>query len=179
MVFSLIKRRVSRNSFRYPAGKPPRTAILVDWFYLPKFRLGRNDQVRVFADVDEAARFKPEAIAATPELLLNLNRALFPNELRALISLTKNGDRLLTVSERDQLWRRFHVPIFEQIVGPRGELLAMECDAHDGLHVHTEGWRPDDAYHIDHSACACGLKQPRLFSPRIPERIVAVAAYAR
>jgi hypothetical protein len=30
------------------------------------------------------------------------------------------------------------VPVFEQILADDGSLLAMECEAHDGLHV--EGW---------------------------------------
>ena len=29
----------------------------------------------------------------------------------------------------------FRVPVFEQVIGKSGKLLAAECEAHDGLHV--------------------------------------------
>lgn len=152
----------------------------MDWFGPAKIRFGRQDPVRVFSRIEECARFEPEALAATREWLLNLDRSVFPTVSRALISLTRSEDRLLTAMERDLLWRRFHVPVFEQIIGMHGELLAAECEAHDGLHIQAEEWMPDnEAYCVDHSACACGSKQPRLSSPELIERVRAVAAYAR
>lgn len=45
---------------------------------------------------------------------------------------------LLRDAERDLLWRDFEVPIFEEVRGLDGELLAWECEAHSGWHVNAE-----------------------------------------
>jgi hypothetical protein len=80
---------------------------------------------------------------------------------RAVIVLARPGDALLTNAERDALWRRFGVPVFEQIIGVDGALIAEECEAHDGLHVDAAGpeWT---AYRMELSPCACGKTTPRL-----------------
>jgi phenylacetate-CoA ligase len=44
----------------------------------------------------------------------------------------------LTPADRDLLWARFGVPIYEQFRGLGKELLAAECDAHEGLHIREE-----------------------------------------
>jgi hypothetical protein len=41
----------------------------------------------------------------------------------------------LTQADRDVFWKAFRVPVFEQLLGLSGELLAEECEAHEGLHV--------------------------------------------
>jgi hypothetical protein len=76
------------------------------------------------------------------------------------------------------LWQAFRVPVFEQIIGRAGELLAAECDAHDGLHVlspklDVEGKR------IDVSPCACGRKTSRLMPAEVAELVRHAAAFAR
>jgi hypothetical protein len=53
----------------------------------------------------------------------------------AVLVLTGCGDRPLTDVARVVLWQCFGVPVYELLVGPRGLLLASECEAHDGLHV--------------------------------------------
>jgi hypothetical protein len=177
VVLSLKKRRIFRNSFRYPIGEQPRTAILVNWFHTRAFRFGREDSARVFTNAREAAHFAPEAVAATREQLLHMGHAELPSVTHALISLVRPGDRLLTTSERDQLWRTFEVPVFEQIIGERGELNAGECEAHDGLHIYSTDWTPDEEiYGVNRSACVCGLKLPRISSSEIAERVRAVVA---
>lgn len=45
---------------------------------------------------------------------------------------------LLREADRDSLWRAFELPVFEQMRGLDGELLAWECEAHTGLHLHAE-----------------------------------------
>jgi hypothetical protein len=84
---------------------------------------------------------------------------------------------LLSTAERAWLWRAFRVPIFEQIVEPDGELLASECEAHDGLHIEIPGlsW---NGYRIELSPCACGRKTPRLAPPTPAEQARSAAAYA-
>jgi hypothetical protein len=85
---------------------------------------------------------------------------------------------LLAPVDREALWRAFHVPVFEQIIGARGQLLAAECEAHDGVHIRMEGVTAP-GFALDESPCACGLKTSRLASVQPVERIRAVSAYAR
>ena len=61
----------------------------------------------------------------------------------------------MSVAERERLWRAFRVPVFEQIIAPDGELLAAECEAHDGLHIEISGL-PWDGYRLERAACGCG-----------------------
>ncbi len=119
MAFVLKRQRIFRNSFRYPVGDPPRTAVLADWFHSPRFRFDRKNPVRVFTNAREAAQFAPEALAATHEQLLSTNPATLPSLTRAVIALARPGERLLTAAERDRLWRAFRIPVFEQIIGER------------------------------------------------------------
>jgi hypothetical protein len=158
-----------KAAFRYPLGPAPRTAVLAPWF-----RSGAA--VRVFPNGwdSSTAIYSPAAIAGTPEQLLHLTDA---HPTHALIALERPGDALLTAAERDQLWRTFRVPVFEQIVGEDGAVLAAECEAHDGLHVEVE--RDWQGYSIEHACCACGVRTPRLSSPQPAERVRSAATYAR
>jgi hypothetical protein len=63
-------------------------------------------------------------LAATPQ----------PHEY-AVVAFTGIRDGALTQADRDLFWRAFRVPVFEQFRGLHGELLAEECEAHEGLHV--------------------------------------------
>lgn len=57
---------------------------------------------------------------------------------RALFIRIGVDEGLLSPIERDGLWQRYGVPIFEHLVGMDGELLAWECESHRGLHVMEE-----------------------------------------
>jgi hypothetical protein len=172
--------RIHRKSvFRYPMDPAPRTAVLAARFRQPRFR--PNYPVRVFPDgwSEEVSAFAPAAIAASREQLLDLASAERPPVLtHAIIALASPGDPILSMAERERLWRAFHVPVFEQIIGPDGELLAAECEAHDGLHIEIPGlsW---DGYRLEMSACGCGRKTPRLTPSQPAERARSAAAYAR
>jgi hypothetical protein len=69
---------------------------------------------------------------------------------------------------RDFLWRVFQVPVFEQFRGPSLELLAWECEAHDGLHANDKdvnfGGGNDP---VIQEACSCGVDG---FKWHAPER---------
>jgi hypothetical protein len=54
---------------------------------------------------------------------------------RALFIRIGVDEGLLSSIERDGLWQRHGVPMFEHLVGMDGELLAWECETHRGLHV--------------------------------------------
>ena len=95
-----------------------------------------------------------------------------------MIALTRPGEPRLTEARRECFWFAFRVPVFEQIIGERGELLAAECEAHDGLHI--ESMRaPLDKMTLEMSPCGCGRKTPRLVSADRAETLRRVAAYAR
>jgi len=123
--------------------------------------------------------FAPASIAASREELLGLAAAdLPPAFTHAVIAFASPGDPMLSTAERQRLWRAFRVPVFEQIIGPGGELLAAECEAHDGLHIEVPGlaW---DGYRVEVAPCACGRKTPRLTPAEPEERARAAAAFAR
>lgn len=157
----------------------PRTAVLAACFRQPKFR--PNSLVRIFPHgwSEEVSAFTPEAVAASPEQLMDLASAGKPPTVtRALIALEHPGDPMLSMEDRQRLWRVFRVPVFEQIVGARGELLAAECEAHDGLHIEAPGveW---PSYRMELAPCGCGRKSPRLTHCDVAERARSAAAYAR
>lgn len=172
--------RLRRKSvFRYPMDPAPRTAVLAACFRQPRLR--PNYPVRVFPQgwSEEVSAFAPAAIAAPREQLLKLAAADRPPELtHAAIALESPGDPMLSAVERERLWRAFRVPVFEQIIGPDGELLAAECEAHDGLHIEIPGL-PWNGYRLELAACGCGRKTPRLTPVQPAERVRSAAAYAR
>lgn len=115
--------------------------------------------------------FDPGAIAGTKKQLFELaGSPVRPELTHAVICLGRQSDPLLTEEERQRLWRVFEVPVFEQIIGPQGELLASECEAHDGLHIHVPEFtldieteeEPPRSFHIETKRCACGRRSPRL-----------------
>ncbi|HEY2843313.1 MAG TPA: hypothetical protein VGJ09_06670 [Bryobacteraceae bacterium] len=118
-------------------------------------------------------------MAATREHLLEMaGLDPLPEFTHAVIVLACPGDPLLPDSDRALLWRAFRVPVFEQIVGPRGALLAAECEAHNGLHVEAPGmsW---DGYRLELAPCGCGRKSPRLAPAEPAEPARSAMAYAR
>jgi hypothetical protein len=57
---------------------------------------------------------------------------------RALFIRIGFDEGLLSPIERDGLWHRHGVPMFEHLAGMDGQLLAWECEAHRGLHIVEE-----------------------------------------
>ena len=136
----------------HPMDPAPRTAILVPGFQETKF-------TRVFPNGwdREVARFKPQSIAATLEVL----RSLAGKELHlehAVVAFTHEDEGAVSSADRDLFWRAFGVPVFEQYLSADNRLLAMECESHSGLHVvyGCEGLR------FDREPCGCGNKLPRI-----------------
>lgn len=123
----------------YPLAATPRTAVLEGGY-------ASGPHLRVMATDWRTAltQYRPEAIAATLRQLRELAWLVQRREvrlsprLRALIALARPGDEVLSSRDRDSLWSAFRVPLFQQLIGFEGELLASECEAHDGLHVVAE-----------------------------------------
>ena len=72
---------------------------------------------------------------------------------RAVYVLTRDGE-FLSDGERDELWRRFQVPVYALMVR-HGRAVAWECEAQNGMHVASGGAAST-------CACACGRPGPVL-----------------
>jgi hypothetical protein len=166
-----------RESFVYPIPPAPRTAVLAPWF---RPALLASQAVQIFPQGwgNEAARFEPWAVAATLDQCRSLCEVLIPSLTRALVVLERPGEHRLTEADRNAMWRAFRVPIFEQIIGPSGQLLASECEAHDGLHVEARGLRLTEDM-VDTNPCPCGRQTARFGVERAAEAERRVAACAR
>lgn len=136
------------------------------------------------------------ALAAPLRLLRDLGRSAIAGERKPsrlehlLIVFTGLDEGVLTEADRDLFWRVFQVPIFEQLLGPDGSPSALECRAHDGLHIVDEHavWETRDGelfftsltdlaqpmpriatgFHgrIVNDPCACGQPGARLLEVR-------------
>jgi hypothetical protein len=155
-----LRRRASGALFIHPMNPMPRTAILAPGFQETKL-------VRVFPHGwnEEAAKFEPSSIAGPLEQLRRLTK-LDVRLRHALIIFTYGGEAGLSDDDRDIFWEAFGVPVFEQYLGRDNELLAVECDAHTGLHLVGDF----EKLNRGRKACACGSPNPRLRrSARIAE----------
>lgn len=155
-------RRPSKGAtFVHPLEPAPKTAILV-----PGFRPAKNVRVFPYGWTEEVKRFAPAVVAGTYAQLRALSR-LNLELTHAVVVLSWNVDGTLNSVDRDLLWRAFGLPVFEQVLGPRNELAAYECEAHDGLH-------PVNAAEVD-AVCGCGRALPLIARRRpvivMPERV--------
>jgi hypothetical protein len=153
----VLRQKSSLMAFMHPLDPAPKTAILT-----PGFRESRH--IRVFARGwnAEAHRFRPTAIAGTlAQLLLAAQSGLQLSH--AVIVLNYSALPGVPQHDREILWDSFGVPVFEQWLRPNNELLAAECEAHDGLHLVA----PNVDYPLEHQPCACGSGALRLASVEI------------
>jgi hypothetical protein len=121
----------------------------------------------------------PAALVLPLDLALSLadrkERGLFelPSLKTAIVVLTTIGETLLVNHHRDALWRAFGVPVFEQLRGSDGAVIARECEVHDGLHIVDS--TADLRGEIVTDPCACGAETPRLRRPAWAHAKSAVA----
>jgi hypothetical protein len=168
-----IQRQGQGAHFVHPMNPPPRTAILA-----PGFHSTRNMRVFPLGWDQRARRFHPQSVAAPPAELRRLADQGLHLE-SAVIVLTHPGEEELTAEDRDMFWCVFGVPVYEQYLDHKNRLLAMECDAHSGLHVLRGGeidqeWR--EHLRLEREACACGDRSPRVTRvPRIHELVELLA----
>ena len=161
----IVRLKRHQAIFLHPLDPAPRTAVLE-----PRFV--QSATIRVFPrgwSVD-ARRFRPTCIAGRMEVLRALARRNVDLQ-HAVIAFTDLKARL-TERDREFLWQAFGVPVFEQCLDKRNDLVAGECEAHAGLHL----WQPvaaDWLSQVDSSQCACGSQ-----APRVVERESAMVAIA-
>ena len=175
----------------WPLPPPARTAVLMDGFR-------ENRSVKVFGDEKRSGliRFDPEALAGpVPELrrlaeLVESRSIRISRPVHSVIAFSLLPQAFLSDEARDLFWRVFKVPAFSQILSPSREVLAWECEAHEGYHVagdsaifetdYSDGEpellvtslvdrrRPvlrmatGIAARLEHSTCPCGQTGPRL-----------------
>jgi hypothetical protein len=142
-----------RHQFRSPGGGNPKTALLHKCLKTkhPNRRFDPADP-----DLDaKLAAFAPTSLAAPYETILGLFRKIQVTH-SVVVFLS---DEPLSPEQRDQLWEMFAVPVFEQLRTPDGELMAAECEAHDGLHLVGENIPSG-------SACGCGSSTLRMRAAR-------------
>jgi hypothetical protein len=196
--------RLELQLFRSPLPSSARCALLEGGF-LPD----RN--VREFALADPAGllSFAPEVLVLPLGVALTLadqkERGLLriPNPSTAIVVLTSLGDSPLEDHHREVLWRAFRVPIFEQLRGWDGAIIARECEVHDGLHIeetaaifhlHEEELLATQLTSLAHlivrartgltgeietAHCECGAETPRLRHLESVKMNVSTAANGR
>ena len=130
---------IPRRRLFFPLPSIPKTA-LVSPGYWPR----RN--VRNFADPWQPAmsRWTPEAIHGPCDTLRGFAEGIahgytwIPPLRHSITVETGIIEGPLSEADRDFFWRAFGVPVYQQFMGFAGELLAFECEAHDGLHMVEE-----------------------------------------
>jgi len=132
-------------------------------------------------------RFEPDVLVAPTGHLVRLVRTAVEPPRRALIAIQSPGMNMIREADRELLWQRFKVPLYQQLRGFQGELLATECDAQVGFHANeatahwevrrqmllytsfvdlrhpvlrlASGWSGD----LETSRCGCGCLSLRIF----------------
>ncbi len=181
--------------------------------------LGRPGVLRKAFDSDKPPRVRvaspqpfqsplPGAVTqeGRPDLLvlpLHAALALTPgtaSSASALVVITSVADAPMADHHRDHLWNTLGLPVFEQLTGWDGTVIARECEAHDGLHVAqgvaiaeirdgeflltqlsveepVMGARTGLAAGLNTSLCACGRDTPRLqHLTALPVKVMRAAA---
>lgn len=167
----ILKRWTKRPVLAYPIPPAPKTAVLLNGFR-------QTANIRVFENgwTEAAATFAPAAIAATLAQLRALPSTA--SVRNALIALVRPNDPPLSEEDREHLWRAFRVPVFEQRIDDSCNLLAAECEAHDGLHLESE-LSPREGELLESTPCGCGRTTPRLIPAGRQANLRKIAAYAR
>lgn len=83
-----------------------------------------------------------------------------------IVVFTGNAHGTLTDADRDNVWQRWGIPVFEFRLSASGRVIAEECDAHEGLHLREGVDRGEfaGAEWIERR-CGCGLDSPRVIQP--------------
>ncbi len=194
--------RSTPQAFRSPFEHTTKTAIL-----MPGFE--QTSTVKMFAQnwTQGLKRLGASALAAPVSVLREMAATIElgqqeVHELRHFVVSFTGGDLgELSEEDREQFWRAFQVPVFEQRVGFDGRVVASECEAHEGLHIMAERAAFEEtaasellmtsltdlryptlrvgtrmARSIEHECCGCGNASPRLVAAR--PRLTALAAAA-
>jgi hypothetical protein len=153
---------VEQQRFYFPLPVPARIALLE-----ANFQTGPNIRQFAVSDLPWLRVWAPNALVLPLDLALffadQKHRGLFdlPSLETAIVVLTSVDDSPLADHHRDLLWGAFGVPVFEQLRGSHGAVIASECEVHDGLHF-EDGELLSLSGEIVNEPCACGSERPRL-----------------
>jgi len=133
------RRHATSQPFRSPLEHLPRTAILMQGFE-------QSSGVRVIARnwSNGLKHFAATALAGPVAALREIATAIESGLAEApplkhfVVPFTLAPEGALSAHDRDRFWRVFRVPVFEQRLGFDGQVIAYECEAHDGLHILPE-----------------------------------------
>jgi hypothetical protein len=90
----------------------------------------------------EISQYRPNILVAESATLDKFAEYVFhgvwqtPSVDTAVFALTVIGRNPITEEQRLLSWRAFRVPIYELLVDADEGVLAAECEAHEGWHVH-------------------------------------------
>ncbi len=182
----------SGREMHWPLPAAARTAVLCR-------PVEAREGLRAFGgrpDARRLARWRPEALAGPVGALLRLAEAgeeslTLSHSVIAFATLRR---AFLTEEARERFWSAWRVPAFGQIFGLSRELLAWECEAHQGYHfdsgraifeVYCGDGEPELLAtslvglrrpairlatcltgRIDQTVCGCGRRGPRLVDVR-------------
>ncbi len=167
-VWNWLSWRDSRPRFVSPLNGVKR-AVVLEPLFRPGAELRWVDPEAVDAATSIRAE-RPAVLAGTVGSLLNLAAALGPAVVtHALVVFTRTGEACLTDEQRDRLWDRFGIPVFEQILDEDGRVAAWECEAHNGFHL-AKGAQPASGCSVETGACDCGADSPRMLSSAVAPR---------
>jgi hypothetical protein len=105
------------------------------------FEAERNMREFRSTDIESARHYRPRTLVVPLGTAISIAdrkmRGLldFPSLDAAMVVLTRLDDSPLAWHHRDLLWRAMGVPVFEQMRGWDGTVIAWECEVHDGLHI--------------------------------------------
>jgi len=191
-----------RPSWRQrPEGYETRSALMLPY---PEARAGIGN-CRAEPPLS-AELYSPTGMARAVGDLYRLSRALQTpagfdwRSDHALVVFSGMDAGVLTADQRDRLWQKYPVPIFEQFVGTDGRVLASECEVHAGLHLRMDDGilecldgeivvtsltdleapalriRSGLSGSIQREMCDCGRAEPRLVQVQpLGQRVAAVA----
>lgn len=131
--------RARKRTFQHPSLSRPRTALLAEGFRF-SMRYHRIDDYRN----PRLARIKPESIAGPLDTLRALARGIesgnlwIPKLRHSVVAFAGLLEGPISEEDLDLFWNVFKVPVHEQFYGFGGELLAWECEAHQGLHINSK-----------------------------------------
>lgn len=176
MTFPRFRRPADVETLRFPLPSHGRLA-LVD----TDLRGAVNAANFRSTDLAAIEAFAPESIALPLSIALSYatqrlaGACLLPSLRCAIVVLSSlpfpGGP--MTDDDRDLLWRAFGLPVFEQLLGADGRVIARECEVHDGLHADA-GKATGYSAEIVTGQCYCGLETPRLRNiVRVRERAAA------
>lgn len=127
--FRTPHRKRFNAAFVYPIQPAPRVAILADGFR-------RTTNIRTVPKwgMRDLESLKTDAVAAPVAVLRDI-AATGRSFNYPVVAFTGVRHGYLSDADRDLFWRTFGVPVFEQMTGVDNDVVADECEAHNGLHV--------------------------------------------